>query len=291
MIQEKIRIQCTDGVSLAALLLLPQHPKSIVQFNSATATPKEFYLPFAHYLAENDFIVLLFDYRGICESTPEGGLKNCSYEYTDWATKDVPAVLDYLTLRFPSLSVFVVGHSVGGQMIGLVPNLYKISGMVTIASSSGYWGFMPFIYRLQTHFFFEIVRPITHLLYGFTAAKKLKIMENLPPKITNQWRKWCSVEDYFFDKKYFHTIEEISHFDKIPFPIQLFWLTDDAIAGKRNVESFWKHVKSTEGITLTEINPTEVGLKEIGHFGFFRKKYKAELWPFVLKKLNAFIGK
>lgn len=35
--------------------------------------------------------------------------------------------------------------------------------------------------------------------------------------------------------------------------------------------------------------PQEIGEKEIGHFGFFRKKFKETLWAKALKDLGSFI--
>jgi hypothetical protein len=82
MTQQKLKIKCTDGVKLSAILLMPDgQPKAVVQINSATATPEEYYLPFANYLVKNGFVACAFDYRGVCESTPEGGLRGCKYDY------------------------------------------------------------------------------------------------------------------------------------------------------------------------------------------------------------------
>jgi predicted alpha/beta hydrolase len=68
MNHQKLKIKCEDGVELSAIILLPDgQPKAVVQINSATATPKEYYLPFANYLVENGFLACVFDYRGVCE--------------------------------------------------------------------------------------------------------------------------------------------------------------------------------------------------------------------------------
>ena len=114
MKQEKFKIKCEDGVELSAILLIPSgQPKAVVQINSATAVPKEYYLPFANYLVENGFVVCVFDYRGVCESTPEGGLRGCKYDYVMLGQLDMPAVLEYLESQFPDLPKLIMGHSVG----------------------------------------------------------------------------------------------------------------------------------------------------------------------------------
>jgi predicted alpha/beta hydrolase len=290
MNQTKIKIKCTDGVELAAVILSPlETPKAVVQINSATATPKEYYLNFAKFLVENGFVACIFDYRGVCESTPEGGLRGCTYDYMMWGQLDMPAVLDYLDEKFPNLPKLIAGHSVGGQEVGLMPNHHKIKGMVTFATSVGYWNFMPLGYRLQTHFFFQIFTPISNFLFGYVAAKRLGLMEDLPKQIVLDWRNWCSVPEYFFNEKYYANSAQKGFFEDLTFPIQVYWTNDDPISNARSVPMFWQHVKSSEGIKIYCVKPVEIGEKAIGHFGFFRKKYKNTLWKMALEDLESFI--
>ena len=290
MNKQKIKIKCEDGVELSAILLLPEiQPKAVVQINSATATPKEYYLPFANYLTENGFVTCVFDYRGVCESTPVGGLRGCEYDYVMFGQRDMPAVLDFLDAKFLSLPKLIMGHSVGGQKVGMMPNHRKIKGMVTYATSVGYWGFMPLGYKLQTLFFFHIFTPISNLLYGYVAAKKLGLMEDLPKQVVLDWRHWCSVPEYFFNKKYAPASADKGFFQELTFPIQVYWATDDPISNARSVSMFWKYVKSSGGIKIDSISPQAIGVKALGHFGFFRKKFKEILWGKILNDLESFI--
>jgi predicted alpha/beta hydrolase len=290
MNQQKLKIKCEDGVELSAILLLPDgQPKAVVQINSATATPKEYYLPFANYLVENGFVACVYDYRGTCESTPESGLRGCMYDYMMFGQLDMPAVLEFLDVQFPDLPKLIMGHSVGGQKVGFMPNHHKIKGMVTFATSVGYWGFMPWKYRIQTHFFFHIFTPISNFLFGYVAAKRLGLMEDLPKQIVLDWRNWCSVPEYFFNSKYASGSADKAFFQDLTFPIQVYWTTDDPISNVRSVPMFWKHVKSLGGIKIDCIIPQEIGAKEIGHFGFFRRKFKETLWVKALKDLESFI--
>lgn len=288
MNKASLKITCDDGVELAANLFAPDYPKAAVMISGATATPKEFYFAFADYLVDHDYTVICYDYRGVSSSQPSGGLRGCEYEYLDWGMKDMPAIMNYLEVSFPAIPKFIVGHSVGGQKFGLMPNHEKVSGMVTFASSAGYWGYMPLMYRLQTHFFFEVFRPISNLLFGYTAAKKINLMEDLPKNVTNAWREWCSVPEYFFDKKYYADTAAKGFYDRLNFPIQVFWSSDDNIVNQRSVDAFWKNVKSSKGVSITKLNPANFNTKSIGHFGLFRQKFKKTLWPLMLNKLDEF---
>jgi predicted alpha/beta hydrolase len=169
---EKIKIIATDGIELDANLLLPAEPKGIIQINGATAVLKEFYFDIASYLVEHNYGVLIFDYRGIGGSAPKEGLKNSKIEYTDWGRLDMTAALAYLKNRFPTLPIQFLGHSVGGQSIGLIQNTKNnVKGMVTVNTSSGYHGSMTLKYKLRNLLFFEIIRPITLSIWGYGKLK------------------------------------------------------------------------------------------------------------------------
>ena len=51
MIQEDFETISEDGITLKGILLIPDNPKAVIQFNCGTATKKEFYLSFLTYLA------------------------------------------------------------------------------------------------------------------------------------------------------------------------------------------------------------------------------------------------
>ena len=285
-----VKFNCTDGVILKGKLFEPSsiRPKGIIQINGATAVVKEFYVSFARYLVENGWIVLIYDYRGIGESKPENGLKNCDYEYLDWGKQDINAAFEFVQEKYPDLKKILLGHSVGGQLAGFLKKQESIAGMLTISTSSGYWRNMPLKNRLKTLLFFEIIRPISHALFGYTALKKLGLMEDLPKNITNKWRDWCNVPDYFFNEKYRKEALSEAYFEKMGFPIKVIYPIDDYIATDENVNLFWKNVHSKNGLNIEKVSPNSLGLKEIGHFGFFQRKNQKELWPLILENLEKF---
>jgi predicted alpha/beta hydrolase len=288
---EKIKIKTADGIELDANLFMPSQPRGIIQINGATAVLKEFYMNIAMYLFENNYTVLIFDYRGIGGSAPVEGLQNCTYTYTDWGQQDITAALAYLKTRFPELPVLLLGHSVGGQYVGLIKNTAKkVKAMVTVNTSSGYHGGMTLKYKLRNFFFFNIIRPITLSIWGYGKLKAFGFMEDLPKNIYNSWRDWCSVPDYFFDLKYASKVPGIEGYKNLDFPITVFRAADDDIATPINNHNLWKHINSSKPIEQITLEPRDFNLKTIGHFDLFRKKHKETLWPIVLEKLNMYLS-
>jgi predicted alpha/beta hydrolase len=286
---EPIKITCADGVVLAALLFAPENPKAVVQINGGTGFKKEFYLSFARYLAENDYVTIVFDYRGCCESAPPD-LAKCTYNYLDYAMQDMPAVMDFLDAQYPHLEKLVFGHSVGGQKIGLMPNNVKIKALVCFAVSVGYLKLLRTPYRYKAWFFFKIFTPLSIFFTGYVKAKPFGIMENLHAGLVRQWAAWCSVPEYFFHEKYYGKSVPKGNYDDLPFPIHVYWASDDLLSNSDTIPLLWKHIKSRYSIDFQELKPENYGAKSIDHHGFFRKEFKETLWKEALEKLDSFVS-
>ena len=56
---------------------------------------KEFYGPFCQYLCENNYSVLVFDFRGVGKSSLKD-LKSDTANIIDWGVLDMSAALDEL---------------------------------------------------------------------------------------------------------------------------------------------------------------------------------------------------
>ncbi|PQJ26107.1 alpha/beta hydrolase, partial [Limnobacter sp. SAORIC-690] len=88
----------------------------------ATGITQKFYFPFARWLAHQGFSVLVFDYRGIGKSLQESHVKHCEVKKQDWGLYDMPAALDFLLELTGQNGAYLVGHSAGGQLFGLMHN-------------------------------------------------------------------------------------------------------------------------------------------------------------------------
>ena len=288
IIKESFFTICEDGVILKGSLFIPKQPKAVIQFNGGTAVKKEFYFPFITFLAENDYLVCSWDYRGSGESAPEN-LSKCDFKYSDYGTKDMPAVKSFLSSKYPELSILIFGHSAGGQQVGFMHNCQDYKGMVCFAVSTGYAPQFKWNYRLMSFYFFYIFSPLSILFKGYVVAKPFGYMENLPKNVVLEWRDWCHKKHYFFDQKFYKKMVPEGYFNDMPFPIHLFWTNDDKISNKKNTNDYWKNVKSGFGICFQELIPSEYQEKEINHFGFFKKRMSKKLWPLALQKLNEFL--
>lgn len=135
--QQALTINTLDKLKLSATLYRPEsEPKAGVIINSATAVKQGYYQHFATYLAEQGYLVITYDYRGIGKSA----LDNCrdsKLTMQAWGERDFSAVIAYVTQTYPQFSWHCIGHSVGGQIIGLAENNHLLKSVYCVSSQSG----------------------------------------------------------------------------------------------------------------------------------------------------------
>lgn len=275
MSKENITITAKDGYQLGASLREPKNEiKGVIQINSGTGIPKEFYKHFATYLTKLGYVTITFDYRGIGSSKPKS-LKGFKATNLEWATLDISSILDWSIKKYPSLEKIVIGHSMGGQLIGLMNNNEKIDKVFIIASGTGYWKDMPKgLTKMLMPFLWYFYMPLNTLIYGYSNAKKINQGENLPKGVALQWRKWCLNKDYW-ENEFGKTIND-SSFSKLTAPIKsLVFMDDNLISQKANKKLLSYYNNSI--INEVKITPKSVSLNKIGHFGYFSRKSE-KLW-------------
>jgi predicted alpha/beta hydrolase len=158
-----LSIMTDRNQALAATVYRPKDAtKKAIMMAPATGIKRHFYHNFATYLAESGFGVLTFDNEGIGESLSTD-LAKCSASLISWGRHDMPAVLDALQDEFPDASYHLIGHSAGGQLIGLMPNYQAIGSVFNVACSSGRIKNMGMPYKLKAMGFMDAFIPFTNL--------------------------------------------------------------------------------------------------------------------------------
>lgn len=281
-----IEFHAQDGTLLKGHQFTATHPKAAVLLNPGTAIKTGFYVPFAEFLAEQGYHVLLWNYRGFGESR-HGSLKGSNILFSDIGRRDIPAAINKAQELFPGLPLYCIGHSAGGQQFGFAPNCNEVSGLITVGSSTGHFGGMPLAYRLKAHLFFKVIAPVSTALFGYVKASSLKLMEDLPPKLAREWGRWCGKENFLFDPEFFNEYRSTSRFHDYQFPVHAITADDDEIATPANSAGLWKHINSSQPITFTCYQSAEMPNKKIGHFNYFRRSHQ-RIWHDITAQLEQF---
>lgn len=279
---EKIQLTTSDGLQLAALRYTPQgKPRAVVVLAAAMGVKQDFYTPFAEFFAEQGMAVLSFDYRGMGDSVPPAyrrSLRGFKADLFDWAERDYNAALLAARAWQPDLPLLIVGHSLGGQLPGLLPDNHLVDGILTVASGSGYWREnVPQLKRFVWFLWYFAV-PVYTRLFGYFPGKKVRKVANLPTGVIRQWAQWCR-SPYYVSDAAGKPIR--AGFDRIRAPMLSMSFTDDEMMSRKNIESLNACYRNAQMESRT-IKPTDIDAQRIGHFGFFRPQFKSTLWQQAL---------
>ena len=280
---ETLKIKALDGYTLSGRRYSGQVVKGRIVLAGATGVPQGFYRYFAEAAVSRDFEVITFDYRGIGESAPKS-LRAFEMNYLDWAQLDLAGVLHALG---SDKGVHLVGHSFGGQTLGVLPDLTSVISLHTFATGAGWHGWMPKGEQIRVKILWNIVGPIVTRTKGYLAWKKLGLGEDLPIGVYRQWKHWCKFPNYWFgDPKLNHQMRD--SFARVRVPVTALNAIDDRWATPRSRDAFMNHYVNSD-LKLIDLDPDEFNLRAIGHMGYFRRG-SDELWNLVfedLEKLNA----
>ena len=263
-------LRTADGAAIVARFFRPAGaPRGAVLIVPAMGTPQDYYRAFAQWLAVQGYLAATFDYRGTGLSRP-GSLRGFKADLFDWAERDCGAMLDALEVRAAGAPLYWIGHSLGGQILALVPNAAKVRKVITVATGSGYWLQNVPRLRLKVWWLWFVVVPLALRLCGYFPGRSLRKVGDLPQGVMAQWRRWC------LDREYAVGAEGDAlraRFAAVRTPIVSLSFSDDEMMSLANTQSIHGYFSNA---------PRDIGVARIGHFGFFRPRFEEPLWRNVL---------
>lgn len=275
-------IESSRGDHLAATYFSPiSTVKGAVLIGPATGITRQFYKYFASYLSRAGYGVLTFDNYGIGGSLATS-VKACDASLISWGEHDLSLALNCLITKLPDVPTHLIGHSAGGQLVGLMSNAHSLTSVFNVACSSGQLSNMRFSYWLKAQYFMNIFIPVSNRLFGCIHSDWVGMGEKLPKHVGRQWRHWCNGQGYI---KTAFGGEVTQHFyDELSMPMHWLNAIDDDIANNKNVDDMLS-VFTKVNAEKTTLAPQEHQLKEIGHMKFFSRKSES-LWQLPLNWLD-----
>jgi predicted alpha/beta hydrolase len=266
--ESEIEIRCADGRTLAATLYGARGQGRVVAvIASATGVSRRLYGKYAQYLAGRGITALTFDYRGVGGSR-SGSLRTDPATLTDWGRLDLSAALDWAESELGPARLCVVAHSVGGQLLPLARAPERVDAVVGVAAQEGYWGNWPMPLGLAFLLLCHAVMPGLVAAAGFLPAKRIRLGEDLPPAVGREWARWARTRGY---------MQRAPYFDRLDAPGLAFSFADDALAPRRAVDRLLASQPRLV-VRRRHVAPAELGMRRLGHFGFFRADLRGSLW-------------
>jgi predicted alpha/beta hydrolase len=280
---EPFRLRAADGRELAAHWFAARARRGGIVINAGTGFPQTFYFKLANYAAGRGYDVLVYDYRGMGESAP-ADLATESARMSDWGLLDMRAALAAASERVRGAPLATLGHSIGGQFLGLLANHSLARAHVQVAASVGYWPWEHAPFKYLAWWFWRVHGPLMLAIKGYIPTGGGWAGLPLPRAVYEEWRRWCLRPDHF--RPELSTYLKDNVFAEIRAPLLTVGFTDDPIATRRTVaelDRFFPNVRRES----RWYSPADAGGKRIGHEGFFALRQRDTLWRLVLDWIDA----
>lgn len=271
---QAIELVAADGYRLAAHLWpAAGEASAVVVINPATAVKAEYYHRYAAFLAAQGLAALTYDYRGIGASR-RGSLR-CERHITklDWGRYDCDAALRQARRAFPGRPLYLVGHSIGGLLLGLAPSAGMVERALTVGAQYAYWrdyGPGKPLMWLRWH----LLMPLLTAVCGYFPGRRLGWHEDLPAGAACEWAfRPATLEEAYRS----HGEAVLRHFAEMRGELLAIGLDDDPFGTPAALERLLAYYRNARRRHV-RIAPASVGSPAIGHFAWFNSRFRDTLW-------------
>jgi predicted alpha/beta hydrolase len=274
-----LAIPATDGYPLAATHFPARGAaRGWVLIGGATGVPRRYYRQFASHVASRGHDVVTFDYRGIAGSRPSR-LRGFAATASAWGDQDLAGALAW-TSRRAGGQVGYVAHSIGGQLLGLAPNNDVVSRAYFVGVQSGDFRLWPRGLRRVRVAASWYVLPVVSALFGYLPGR-LGTGEDLPAGVAREWARWGRTPGYLLGAD----PSRRAGFERVRAPIRAVAVSDDDFAPEAAVHAMLAAYTNAR-VRVETLHPADAGAHALGHFGFFRERFRETLWARAVAFLN-----
>lgn len=270
---KSIRVTTKDNWTLVANKFSPPDvsakPKAVLIIFPAMGAHARPYRFMASALAKAGNIVLTVDPRGHGESLPHPR-RGIDYGYDEILQQDIPAILRNVAESYPSLPVFLIGHSLGGHLVSafVAENPNSVSGVITLTSTQLYYKYLG-----RPSLVIFITFAILSKLFGYLPGQHIGWGAPIAHRQVMDWVKW-GIKGTFCGSDG-RNLEPL--LKKTPTPNLCIGFTDDKrLATPKGVAAF-AQLLPEDKTTYWSLSPADMGVRALGHFEHLRTG--AKLWP------------
>lgn len=251
---------------------------------SAAGAPQGYYQGFAEFASQYvAFDAVTFDYRSIGKSKFQS-TKTSKAVMSDWGRFDMQAIIEWASDKYEK--IFVLGHSVAGQVYPFAESRNRISAAYFVASQSAYRGYWHGFEKFKVLLFWYLVIPLMIKSYGYLPGWVMGGKISLPKGVAREWRSWGMDKFGYFASD----PNAADKFNDVRMPVHFVALSDDKLFGPSEaVQALMKRYGNSK-TSFQFIRPEDLGLRTIGHFGFFRSKYQEKLWSMPIYYFTQFLN-
>lgn len=202
----------------------------------------------------------------------------------DWGELDQPAVVEHARAWQPNVPLSIVGHSVGGQIFGLLPDPQRVARVLMVGAQHNYWGLWRPRERYVLWALWTLLMPSASQLLGYFPSGAFGLGEELPKGVALDWARWCRSPGALVQAIGDDTADR---FRRYRGPLLALSFDDDTkFAPRRAVEGLLAFYSNAHA-EHRHLSASSLGLRTVGHFGFFRESASERGWPIAVDWLAA----
>ena len=230
----------------------------------ATGVKRSFYDAFARFLAGQGLDVVTLDYRGIGGSRPKA-MRGFHATMRQWGELDLDAALRWTLRELEPDRLLVVGHSVGGQLLGHASAADEVAAAYLVGSQSGYWRHWPTSGRFGIFTLWHLLIPALSRPMGYFPSPWFGLGQDLPSGVARQWAHWGRHPDYLLRDG-----DEVRRrYGRIRAPVVATAIAGDRFAPEASVRALLEMYPNAQRRLALE--------GDVGHFQWFKARNEA-LW-------------
>lgn len=245
-----------------------EQPRACLLLQGAAGVGQARYAALAAHLADQGISVLTYDYSDTGASR-RSALAKSGRRPSLWGREDQSAMIAWAKARYAGKTLGLLGHSLGGQIVGFAENAHLVDKFVLVAAQCPWVGnWTDSGDRRKVRAIWSVLFPGSRRVFGQLPSRVHGGDTSLPPLACAEGERWAT-------HPWRRLLDEPGVRDRlaaIRAPVRAYSFSDDRLYAPRPaVEAF------TAGFTHARVeqlhlSPTDLGLDRVGHFGFFSRK-------------------
>ncbi|MBI5251438.1 MAG: alpha/beta fold hydrolase [Desulfomonile tiedjei] len=265
----EIPICSKDGARNAITVYTPSsaHSNVVLLLLPAMGVSADYYEPLALACVSSGWHAVTADLRGVGQSSVRAS-RTTQFGHNEMIHCDWPAIVEAVRTRFPAECLYLLGHSLGGQLSALYlsANPACADGLILVASCSvHFWGW-DFPRNIGVFVSTQMIRLIAAFL-GYFPGKTIGFGGIESGKVIKDWAYEALTGRYKIPGSPLD-FEELLR--RMRLPVLAISFDDDHFAPERAVRNLCNKMSGTQ-LTHRHFKPQDIGEQNLGHFLWVKK--------------------
>lgn len=265
--QEKIPVLLAPGTETSMMIYshLPQENSPVFVCLPALGISSKHYAHLARLLAaEFNAVAITTDLRGLGTSSVRAK-RGVDFGYKE-LLEDIEHQLRIVKTKYPQSPVYLIGHSLGGQLACLYGAWGKtvISGIILVAACSIYYKGWPGLEGYKILAFTQTARLLSKVL-GYFPGKKVGFRGTESRTVIEDWSHTARTGSYELKNTDFNFEQSLT---KVKLPVLAVQIFGDRLAPSLAIENLCAKLKSAAVAKVVLGNPTDA--RKLNHFNWVK---------------------